>query len=163
MLLEQPVFALELDQFQVLHHGLFQGKGFPGLGDVAVDLSLVDRVHQVVDLGVAGQNNPYRLGRQKERFPQNVHARRFGHSLVRDDDVDGPIPQELNGIGTIHRFENPKVSEEGAPQLLEIGDLVVDDKQAVFVFHRLERPGHCQKGDYNVSPSACQPVSLSVC
>ena len=55
----QPfVFAHQFHLLQRFPHGQAQFVRLPGLGDVFVDFAGVDGRDEVVDLGVAGQNDP---------------------------------------------------------------------------------------------------------
>ena len=85
-----------------------------------MNLSLVDGIHQVVDLGVASQNDADRLRLKEQRFAEDIDSRRFRHSLVGDDDIHILFPQKLNGILSGQCLENAEVSKKGASELVKI-------------------------------------------
>ncbi len=87
---DQPVL---LDDQVVVLDGLAdhgpQLVGIPGLGEVAEDVALVDRVDHGPDVGVGGEQQPGRLGTDDLGLPQQLDARHPRHPLVGQDRVDG--------------------------------------------------------------------------
>ena len=107
------------DQVVPLHgltnHG-FQLFRLPGLGDVAEDMALVDRVDDGVDIGVSGEEEPRGLRADGLRPMEDLHAGHAGHPLVREDHGDLGVGLEvLDGLG-------PAVAGH---------DLVLDPEQVV--------------------------------
>ncbi len=79
----------------------------PGLGDVAMDFSAVDRGNGRADVGVSGQQDADRMGVQAPDLFQELGTVHAGHTHVRDDEVDRVVCDELEGRRTAFGRENP--------------------------------------------------------
>ena len=121
------VGGLELGEEPVLLHdqvvpldGLtdddFELFGVPGLGDVAEDVALVDRVDDGVDIGVSREQEPGRLGADGPRLLEDLDAGHAGHPLVGED--HGDVGRGLEVL-------------EGLRPALAGDDLVLDPEQVV--------------------------------
>ena len=96
-------------------HGL-ELVGLPGLGDVAEDVPLVDRVDDRADVGVGREQQPGGLGADGLGLVKHLDAGHAGHPLVRQDHGDlGCGLEELERLGSA----------------LAGDDLVVDPEQVV--------------------------------
>ena len=80
-----------------LQHRYFEIGRLPGLGDIRMDLAVVDGANQRVDVHVARDENPRGVA-YLARFCQELPASEIGHSLVGQNHGDLRILEKL------HRF-----------------------------------------------------------
>ena len=57
----------------------------PGLDDIAIYFTAVNRFHQDIDVCISGQDNSNRLGPDIQSSFQKINACYIGHPLVCDD------------------------------------------------------------------------------
>src|ERR1700722_1460556 len=90
-----------------LQHRYFEGGRLPRLGDIRMDLPLVDGANQGVDVHIARDKNPRGVA-DLARFRQKLAAGQLGHPLVGQNYRDLRVPQKLprcGGVGADHHFE----------------------------------------------------------
>ncbi|MFO1408778.1 MAG: hypothetical protein U1F06_00130 [Steroidobacteraceae bacterium] len=111
---------------------LVQLRGRAGLGEEAVDLSLVDRRARRADVGLAGEQDARGAWCHAARLGQQPGAAHAGHAHVRDHHVDRRIALEQpQRIGAVGRAEHLVVAPELQLQAAQHLGLVVDAQYAL--------------------------------
>ncbi|KQV52080.1 hypothetical protein ASC93_05445 [Massilia sp. Root335] len=102
----------------------------PWLGKEAIQRPEIDRLHDRVEVGVARQHDPERVGIHLLHLAQEFGAAGPLHALVAQDHVHGMQRQQLEPLGRARRRQD--VIAVAAQQAVERGEharLVVDDEQ----------------------------------
>jgi hypothetical protein len=111
-----------------LHH-LFEIRGLPGLGDVGVDVAIVDRADDGVHVGEAGQDDAGGGRLHLEDPGEELDTGHLRHPLVRDHHRHRPLPlEEVERLGGGGGGEDLVFVLEGVGHRLEDRLLVVDDQ-----------------------------------
>ena len=131
------VFPFQLPVFQVLPDHLFQRDGLPGFCDVAMNVAVVNGIHEVFDLGVSGQNDADGLGIDFKGSAQQIHTPHARHSLIRDDGGHRVFLENRQGLFAALRLQDLKFIDKGASQFLQVGNLVINDQKPVMFLHGL--------------------------
>ena len=74
----------------------------PRLRDVAINLAPVDRVNGGGDVGIAGQQQPHRIGPALAYLLQKMDTIHFRHAHVRNDQVNGDLLQQFQRCFSPH-------------------------------------------------------------
>ena len=124
LVLDRQVVVLD----GLLHH-LLEMVGLPGLRDVGVDVSVVDRLDDRAHVGEAGQDHAHRRGMALPDLGHELDAAHVGHPLVGEHDGDrGLLVEQVERAARVARGEHLVVVLEGEGHRLEDGFLVVDDQ-----------------------------------
>ena len=81
-------FALQHPARQAVTHDRQQLFVVPGLGNETVDLSAVDRLYRRRQVGIAGEQHPYRSGPARARAGKEFRTVHFRHAHVGNDQID---------------------------------------------------------------------------
>ncbi len=111
--------------------------GVPGLLDVAVDVAFVHRVHDRVQVRVAGEHDAHGAGLDRDGALQELGAAHAGHHLVHDHERDFLALEDLDARAAVAGGEHAVVVAEGELDRLEDRRLVVDDQDREGVGARL--------------------------
>src|SRR5215470_4468372 len=121
--------------------------GVPGLGDEVVDPPRVDRLHEVVDVGVGGQHDPHRV-RLLLAPAQELDARHPRHAVVGHDDRHVRLGRETGeGLLPVAGPDHPKLGGQDGLQRVEHARLVVHDQDRRLV-HEASRRAGGQRADH---------------
>ncbi len=102
----------------------------PGLGDELVDRPFVDRPHDGLHVGVAGEHDADDLRPAAFDLLEHLGPGHPRHAVVGDHQVDLLLGQSLQGVLRIRGGEDLVVLvDENPPQGLEHPGLVVDEQQ----------------------------------
>jgi hypothetical protein len=131
-LLHQPLaLGDQLVALRRLTDHRLQLLGLPRLGDVAVDVALVDGVDDGADVGVAGHQQPDGVGELLAQPAEELHAGHLRHALVGEDDVDRLLVDELERVGGAGGAQDLVVEAQQVLDALDDVGLVVDDQEGV--------------------------------
>ena len=123
---EAGVLARQMERLDRTAQRQTELLALPRLGDVAVDAARVDRPHDRVDVGVAGEHDAVGVGPDLHRPREELDTAHDRHPLVRDDDGRVVRFEELEparaALGRQHRELVAVVELEGAEDVR----LVVD-------------------------------------
>ena len=121
-------------------HGVKQLLGVPGLRDEVIDVRGVDRFHQRVGVGEAGEEDPHRVGRDVAAPGEQVRPAHAGHPLVADDQGDRLRQQHLDRLVGPLRAKDLVVARQEGFERVEDPGLVIDQQHDLTVAQRyLER------------------------
>ena len=127
----------------------------PGLEDVAEDVPFVDGVDDRLDVGVAGEEHPDRVGLELAGLAEQDVARHAGHALVGEDHLDVVVLEQLDGRRAVVLRQDAVGAVELVAQALEDVRLVVDDQQGLTPsFRPIDRVDCCKIG----SPTGLTPA-----
>ncbi len=102
----------------------------PGLGDIAVNFSAVDRRDGRADVGVSGQQDAHGVRLQAPHPFEELRPVHAWHSHVRDHQVNRVVGDELQcGRAALGRKDPISLWTEQPPQRIENGRLVVHQQQ----------------------------------
>ena len=127
----------------------------------------VDGVDHRLDVGVAGEEHPDRVGLELPGMAQEDVAGHAGHALVGEDQVDLLTAEDLQGLDAVARRQDSVRAMEQMAQALEHVDFVVHDQQGVSpLVHPLisdaGRASNRQGGGPDLPPIFCPDISRRV-
>jgi hypothetical protein len=130
--LERPVAGDQVELLQRQRHGDAQVVVVPGLEDELVHRAFVDRAHDRVGVGVAGEHDADRVGRTLFHLLQKLGAVHARHHEVADDQVHRTLGQAFEPFLAAAGGEDVVVFlAKHAPQRPHDADLVIHQQQAV--------------------------------
>ena len=98
---EPAIFSQEMESLDGLGEGASNLLGIPGLGDVPVDHSLIDRLNQYIHIRKCSQNDAYGIRSDFLRFGQQLKPCHLGHALIRHNDGEILLCQRLQSLRPI--------------------------------------------------------------
>ena len=106
-------------------------RGVPRLEDVAEDVPFVDRVDDGLDVGVAGEEHPDRVGLELAGLAEEDVARHARHALIGEDHVDVVVLEQLDRRLARGTRQDAIGAVEQVAQALQDVHFVVDDQQGL--------------------------------
>ena len=98
------------------------------LRDVAQDAAQIDRADQRLDVGVPGEDERDQVGPDLASARDDLDPGHARHALIRDQDADLVLPQDLEGFGAAQGGVKREVASVVELEELEHVGLVVDDE-----------------------------------
>ena len=126
---QPPLFQFQRLALQGVAHQQQDVGIVPGLGDVAVDLALVDGVDGGGHVGITGEQQTHRVGRAGPDGLQEMGAVHLGHAHVRDHQIHRFPGQQRQALGAAAGGEDAIAlgTEQPAQGVQDVG-FVVDEK-----------------------------------
>ncbi len=103
--------------------------GAHGFVRKAKHLALVDRALDGVEVGIARQQNAHGPRRKRANLRQHLDARHLRHPVVRHDDVDVLVTDDVERLGTMRSEEQIELAAEHDPHRVQHALLVVDEQE----------------------------------
>ncbi len=113
--------------------------GVPWLGNVTVNVALIDRIDDRADVGVAGEEETNRLRVIAANLTEKLHPGHFRHPLVRHHDVNFFACEHVDRIGGAGRSEDAIIQPQQILHALDDVRLIVHHENRV-LFHGLTFP-----------------------
>ncbi len=107
--------------------------GVPRLGDVAINVPLVDRVNHRMDVGVAREQESHGFRAFAAYVFEELYARRRRHALVRHDDMDFLLVENIDALGGARCAEHAVIEAQQVLHAFDNVGLVVNDENGVAV------------------------------
>lgn len=129
--LQAPPLAFGVEILERLAQGQEQFVVVPRLAEVMVDASLVDRLGDGRQVGMAGEQDPNGLREAAVDFRQQGGAVHVRHPRIGDHQVDGTTVEQLQGLLAAFRQQQVVgLVAQQAPQAAEDQRFVVDQQDA---------------------------------
>ncbi len=122
--------ALAAGDLRRLAQGEGHFLGIPGLGQVAEDATVVERVDGGIEVGIAGEENPQGLRIALASLRQQFGAAHLRHALVADQHLYPFRLQALQGAPRVALGEHLVMAAELHGQAAQDALLVIDEENA---------------------------------
>ena len=133
----------------------------PRFADVAVHRSAVDGLDDHVDIRISGHQDPDGVRMLPGHLLQKLNAVDVRHTLVCQEDVDGVLGKDLQGLPPRFYGEDPVLVLEGGVEQPQVLGVVIHVEDAVLflLFHGslsgIKKPRSCRPEKHPLEPRSC--------